>query len=176
MATKRTIVAGLIMSIQTLLIVWGIRVHVATRLELREARNLIVGLYRRDTNTRGLLRDGADAEYLLRRLSTNQHFVARYAIRRNVMRSDMFREMEFDHRLGRLDLNEDQLRRLEEYSAKCREWERGDDYVEILGHTPIAYQIEEILYNRWKDRVELWKTWKPNDLETNIELVSPWKK
>jgi len=174
MSVKKAI-AILIGSIQILLLIWAVCAYVSTRLELMEARNLILGLYKRDTDIRRLLHEGADVEQLQERLSTNQHVVVQYAVRRNVMRSDMFRVMFVHYKRGELDLNEEKLRWFQEYCDQCSEWEGGNDHGDFKNHTPIIDQIEMVFYLRWKDRIELWKTWKPNDFETNIKLVSPKK-
>jgi hypothetical protein len=171
-STKKVCVIFLLLS-QVLLLVWMMHMYIRTRLELMEARNLIWGIYKRNTVTRRLLRDGIDTGRILGRLSTNQHFVVQYAVRRNIMRSDMFSAMFGHYKQGDLDLNAEELKWFQAYRAKCIEWEGGGNQSDFKCRIPIVDRIEMFLYIRWDDCMELWQTWKPNDIETNIKIVPP---
>ena len=170
MSVKKCIII-LVLSVLTLFFVWAVRAYVTVRLELMEARNLITCLYKRDTTTRRMLREGIDTDQLLGRLSENQHFVVQYMVRRNVMRSDMLRIISVNHKQDDLDLDAEQFKWVEEYKTKCREWEGGDIHGDFKNRISVIDQMELVLYSRWPDRIELWQTWKPNDFETNIKLV-----
>ena len=168
--SKRKICSILIKLVQVLLLIWTACAYVKARMELMEARSLISGLFTRDTTTRELLREGADKDWVLGRLSTNQHFVAQYAVRRNVMRADMHAFMHMCYKRGDLDLNEEQLKWFEAYREKCLEWQ-GDGRGDRIWRVPVLDLIEIFLYSKWSDRAGLWLTWKPGDLETNIKPV-----
>lgn len=153
-----------------LLLAWMTRAYVKARLELMEARSLISGLFARDTTTRRLLREGADVDWALGRLSTNQHFVAQYAVRRSIMRADMHSFMYMCYKRGDLDLDGEQLKWFEAYRDKCLEWQ-GEGREDRIWRVPVLDLMEIFLYSKWNDHVGLWRTWKPNDIETNIKPI-----
>ena len=152
------------LALQLLLLGWTVRMYVGTRLKLMEAQNLIVGLLVRDTHTKKQTLDGADINWIAGRLSTNQEFEATYIMRRGVMCPSAHAFLDVGIRQGDINLKPDEHKWFEAYSEKYHKW-AGGDRGDFTCRIPIADQIERILYDRWTDRLEYWRTSEANNRE-----------
>lgn len=142
--------------------------YIRVRLELIESRHLHASSFLNAAKARRFIIEG-DTNSACRVINDGLRRVVQYAIRREVMDSYLNSRLRSIVVRDEVELSDVERGLFEHYYSNIYlEWSSSSWLDNDV--PPLFSQLEYVLYSRWTDRCELWTTWKPRDIETNIEL------
>lgn len=168
--SRKKVTGFLCICLPFLLFVWMTHNYFVARMELIEARHLDAFIFLKAAHARQLILNG-DTNSASVAINDGLRKVVQYAIRREVMDSHLNSRLRSIVIRQEVDMtNEERNLFRNYYDDTYAKW--NDSRWCGRNLPPILNQIEDILYSNWSDRIELWKTWYPNDRASNIKVLS----